>query len=349
MRGVGVVGLGHVGKIRVREFQKLGEKIVGYFDPDVDLVSESGGLTRFPSVASLLESEEIDSVVVATPNQFTAETVVAAIRAGKHVLAEKPPGRNYEEFLAIAEASRAARSQVMMFGMNHRHKSSVRELIRARESGALGELVWVRCRYGKEPKGSGETGWRDKPQHSGGGILLDQGIHGLDLIIRLIGPPSRVEAMISGRVHGFEDNAFLQLKSQDGRVSASLHSTSIQWRYLFSLELSFTGGSITLNGLKTPSGNYGEETLTTHLVLTGGERQTIQQSFVDDDSWSHECAMFQETVRVLGTPPEGSLSDADLLAQTLERSYAADPDWKRPELMTPTTLRSTQQQVLGLN
>jgi len=329
---IGVVGLGKVGEIRVREFQKLGASVIGYFDPARPDASEPSGLRRFSSLASILESPAIDCIAVATPNQFTADTVVAALRAGKHVLAEKPPGRNHQEFRSIAEASRAAPGQVLMFGMNHRHKSSVRELLKVKDSGKLGDLVWVRCRYGKEPKGSAELGWRDTPSKSGGGILLDQGIHGLDLILRLIGEPSRVEALLSGPAEGLENNAFVQLRSRQGNISASLHSTSVQWRYLFSLELSFTRGSIALNGLRTPSGNYGAEILTAHQVLSNDQRRTTERQFVDDDSWFNECKMFKETVQVLGTPAEGSLSDAELLVKTLDRAYAADPDWNRPEV-----------------
>ena len=337
MIGIGIVGLGRVGKIRVHELQKLGARIVGYFDPGLARASEPTGIRRFSNLRSLLESAEVEGIVVATPNQYTAYTVVEALRMGKHVLSEKPPGRNYQEFLAIADASRTAPSQVIMFGMNHRHKSSIRALLQITDSSAFGELVWVRCRYGKEPKDKTELGWRDNPSQSGGGILLDQGIHGLDLILRLIGEPSRVDSMISGRVFGLEDNAFVQLRSNERNVTASLHSTSVQWRYLFSLELSFTRGSVVLNGLNTPSGNYGEEILTTHEVLSNGKRRTIEKRFLDDDSWANECKIFLETVQFLGTPTEGSLSEADLLARTLERVYRADPSWNRSELVTTTS------------
>lgn len=276
MRGIGIVGLGKVGKIRLHEFQQLGESVIGYYDPETTKAQEPRAIRRFPDLRSLLESTEIDSIVVATPNHYTAPTAVEALRMGKHVLVEKPPGRNYQEFRTISEASSAAPSQVLMFGMNHRHKSSIQTLLAIRESGELGELVWVRCRYGKEPKPPSQLGWRDNPSQAGGGILLDQGIHGLDLILRMIGEPSRVEAMISGRVPELEDNAFVQLKSEKGNVSASLHSTSVQWRYLFSLELSFTRGSVTLNGLRTPSGNYGNEILTRHEFLSNYNRHTIE-------------------------------------------------------------------------
>ena len=117
MKGIGIVGFGAVGRLRFREFQKLGENVVGYFDPELTSQSEPSKPNRFSSLQSLLASTEIDSVVVATPNQFTADTVVEALRAGKHVLAEKPPGRNYQEFCKIADASHAAPHQVLMFGM----------------------------------------------------------------------------------------------------------------------------------------------------------------------------------------------------------------------------------------
>ena len=224
-----------------------------------------------------------------------------------------------------------------MFGFNHRHKSSVRKIAQIIVSGELGDLRWMRCRYGKEPGPKGDEGrnWRYIPEVAGAGILLDQGIHGLDLIVKFMGMPTEVQAMISGDNENnplIETNAFLQLRNSETSVSASLHSTSLQWRYIFSLELSLTKGSIVLNGLKTPSGSYGEEKLTVHTLHDSGARETEEFPSLHDDSWETETWNFIDCVLNGQQPRDGSFDDAKIIMEVIEKAYASDSTWTRPTL-----------------
>ena len=292
---------------------------------------------RFSSAEALINSSDIDAVMISTPNNLTASLVADSLSSGKHVFAEKPPARNILEFAKIADTRDRALDKTLMFGFNHRHKSSVRKIAQLVASGELGDLRWMRCRYGKEPGPKGDEGgnWRDLPEVAGGGILLDQGIHGLDLILKFMGMPTEVQAMISAEDETnprMETNAFLQLRNRETSVSASLHSTSLQWRYIFSLELSLTRGSIVLNGLKTPSGSYGEEKLTVHKLNDSGTRKTEEFPALHDDSWEEETRNFIDCVVNGQQPLDGSFDDAKIIVEVLEKAYASDATWTRPIL-----------------
>ena len=334
---VGIVGLGKVGRIRAVELAKIPNvSLAGYFDP---FVPEETNFfeKRFSSAEALIKSGDIDAVMISTPNNLTASLVADSLSSGKHVFAEKPPARNLLEFAKIADARDRALDKTLMFGFNHRHKSSVRKVAQIIASGELGDLRWIRCRYGKEPVPQGDEGrnWRDVPEVAGGGILLDQGIHGLDLILKFMGMPTEVQAIISAEKETnplMETNAFLQLRNRDTSVSASLHSTSLQWRYIFSLELSLSRGSIVLNGLKTPSGSYGEEKLTVHTLHDSGTRKTDEFPSLHDDSWETETWNFIDCVVNGQQPLDGSFDDAKTIVEVLEKAYASDTTWTRPTL-----------------
>lgn len=334
---VGIVGLGKIGRIRAGELAKIPNvSLAGYFDP---FVPEETNIfeRRFSSAEALIKSGDIDAVMISTPNNLTASFVADSLSSGKHVFAEKPPARNLLEFAKIADARDRALDKTLMFGFNHRHKSSIRKIAQLMASGELGDLSWMRCRYGKEPGPKGDEGrnWRDVPEVAGGGILLDQGIHGLDLILKFMGMPTEVQAMISGENETkplLETNAFLQLRNRGTLVSASLHSTSLQWRYIFSLELSLTRGSIVLNGLRTPSNSYGEEMLTVHSINDSGTRKTEEFPAISDSSWGTETRHFIECVTKGQQPREGSFDDAKNVMEVLEAAYSSDATWTRPVL-----------------
>lgn len=332
---VGIIGFGKVGQLREQALAMIpGVHVVGFFDPYASVMKNS--LRKFPTAESLLSDDELDCAVVSTPNNLTATYVVQALEAGKDVLAEKPPGRNIDELSIIERAKKSRPSQVLMFGFNHRHKPSIEMLIGLVEAGKLGALQWVRFRYGKEFEKSHKTSWRSNPNIAGGGILLDQGIHAVDILLRLLGRFDEVQSMIGSSSPtspvGLETNAFVQLRNTETGVAASLHSTTLQWRYMFSLEASMERGSIVLNGLRTPSGNYGPERLTIHQVSDGGSRSTVEKDFKVDESWLNESKAFAEAVSSRVEPVIGSIGHAKDVMMSLERIYRADTNWNRPTL-----------------
>ena len=328
---VGILGLGKVGKLRAEALPENHEaELVGFFDPDSNTALNLSSVKKYSSSEELILDPDVEAVFVCTPNHLLKDMTVRALSQGKHVLCEKPPGRNLAEFLEIENVKTSSPNTVLKFGFNHRHKDSVKQILLLVNSGDLGEINWVRCRYGKNRELE-INNWRDVPEYAGGGILLDQGIHGLDLILELLGNVDEVQAMISAGPETssmLETNAFVQLRNNSTGVSASLHSTSTQWRYVFALEISMTRGSIVLNGLRTPSGRYGEEILTAK-VWDGSELRTIMETkFLDDTSWNSEVNEFIENCESGNVSPLGGLEQAKRLSETLENIYDSDKTWK---------------------
>ena len=158
-------------------------------------------------------------------------------------------------------------------------------------------------RYGKEVDQKYLNDWRVDPLLSGGGIMLDQGIHMLDLFLYLGGEFDEVKVFVSNlywKIPGIEDNVFAIFKNNKTGLCASLHSTMTQWRYLFSLELFFEKGSLILNGLKTSSGAYGDEILTIREnnfpFIAGESKKEEQIHFKEDFSWDSEINHFFDAI-----------------------------------------------------
>lgn len=329
---VGIFGMGKVGLIRAASLRKTsGAELVGFYDPEIDESNESlKGLRRYISPSDLLSDGDLDAVFVCTPNNLLKPLTISALQHDKHVFCEKPPGRNLQEFLEIKQIKVSKEESVLTFGFNHRHKESVREIIALVSSGNLGSVNWIRCRYGKNLR-SESSDWRGVPEQVGGGILLDQGIHGLDIILGIMGKPDEVQSMLSSEVDAdtvLETNAFINLRNKASGIAASLHSTSTQWRYVFALEISTTKGSIVLNGLRTPSGRYGEEIMTVNVWDGTKMSKLLEKNFVDDTSWDSEVETFIKACAMDEKENElGGLSHAEQLISTVEMIYAADSAW----------------------
>ena len=261
---IGIIGYGKMGKIRDRTIQKLGiGQVVSIYDPN-EIVSPRHGLEIKKSIEDVLNSS-IDIVFICTPNHMIKEYTIKALNRGIHVFAEKPPGINLMKTKKIIDVKNKLKDTRLMFGFNHRHHKSVKKMKEIIENKRLGKILWMRGRYGKEVDENYLKDWRANPAKSGGGIMLDQGIHLLDLFIYLGGEFDEIKSFVSNlywKISGIEDNVFAIFRNSKSGLCASLHSTMTQWRYLFSLELFLEKGSLILNGLKTSSGAYGDEILT---------------------------------------------------------------------------------------
>jgi predicted dehydrogenase len=196
------------------------------------------------------------------------------------------------------------------------------------ESGELGKILWMRGRYGKEVGQDFFKGWRADPKKSGGGILIDQGIHMLDLMLHLGEDFDEVQSMVSNlfwKQKGVEDNVFVNLRNNNNGICASVHSTMTQWRYLFSLEVFLEGGSLILNGLKTSSGAYGDEKLSikrnqSHLtnIQDMNEEHIV---FHSDNSWISEIQHFVSSIEENQSISIGSSEDALKVMRIIDKIY----------------------------
>jgi 1,5-anhydro-D-fructose reductase (1,5-anhydro-D-mannitol-forming) len=321
---IGIIGYGVMGKTRRTSIQELKKgEVVAISEPSVG--PEVDGM---PNVShdDIINNPDIDVLIVCTPNFLNKELTIRGLNAGKHVFCEKPPAFTAADITEIKEAE-VRSGKTLMYGFNHRHHDSVLHMKRLIDSGEYGKVLWLRGRYGKSVTKDYFNQWRAKKELAGGGILMDQGIHMLDLFLFLSGDFDVVKAEVSNLYWHMdvEDNAFVILKeSATGKV-ASLHSTMSQWRHLFSLEIFLEKGYMVLNGLITSTMSYGEETLSVAKNRSTAPAATWQDEvitkYVNNNSWRYEIDHFFKCVEEKTPVVYGSSDDAFKLMTIIDKVY----------------------------
>jgi predicted dehydrogenase len=267
----------------------------------------------------LVNSPSVDVVCVATLHDTLAEITRSAIEAGKHVLVEKPAARSSAELIPVVAAAAKMGVKVHV-GFNHRYHRSVRKARDIVDSGALGALMFIRARYGHGARIGYEKEWRANPDLSGGGELIDQGPHLIDLCRWFLGEIYETQ----GFAHTYfwdmpvDDNGFMLLKTEKQQV-AFLHVSCTEWKNIFSMEIYGNSGKLDLSGL---GGSYGVERLTWYRMLPqmGPPETTIWEYPMEDDSWTVEINEFFEDIRESREPRSG-LNDAIAALNIIESIY----------------------------
>ena len=182
---VGIVGFGKMGRIRARAILESGHgDVVAVYD--VQRTEQPANVTWASSAEAVISDPRVEAVFICTPNYLNKPLTIAALRAGKHVFCEKPPAFTAEDVEEIQTAEGQSGKR-LMYGFNHRHHESISKMKQIVDSGDLGKILWMRGRYGKEVDEQFFKGWRAKRELAGGGIMIDQGIHMLDLFLYLGG------------------------------------------------------------------------------------------------------------------------------------------------------------------
>ena len=344
---IGIIGYGKMGKIRARSALENGHaKLCAVYDTAPN--SSDADLPWVETTADVLQHPEIQAVFICTPNHLNKLLTIAALNAGKHVFCEKPPAftaTDVEEIRAAEDLSGCK----LMYGFNHRHHGSMLRAKREIESGSYGRLLWMRGRYGKSVDENFTRTWRAHKDQAGGGILLDQGIHMLDLFLFFAEEFDIVQALVSNLYWklDIEDNVFAQFLNTKTGVAASLHSTMTQWLHLFSLEIFLEKGHIVINGLKTSSGTYGDEVLTLeHNSRKPPEvrwDETIRITYNSDTSWRSEVETFFDAIAYDKPIVNGNSSDALKLMKLMDKIYAegqSQPANSYPHYTSPTICTS---------
>lgn len=318
---VGIIGCGLIGQKRARAI--AGAQLVACADAVPEraeaLARATPGAQAVEDWRVVVERRDVDIVIVATTPDAMAEITLAAIGAGKHVLVEKPAARRAAELAPVIRAAEQCRLLVRV-GFNHRYHRALRQARQLFEAGALGPLMYIRARYGHGGRPGYEKEWRAHPGQSGGGELIDQGTHLIDLAHWFLGDFSEVQ----GFVHTYfwnmpvEDNGFVLLKTAQQQV-AFLHASCTEWKNLFSFEIFGRDAKLEINGL---GGSYGVEQLAFYRMLPqmGPPETTLWEYPMADDSWQNEFSEFLEDIR-LGRPPAASLYDARAALEIVERIY----------------------------
>jgi predicted dehydrogenase len=318
---IAIVGCGLIGHKRASALS--GARLVICADAQLgraqNLASRFEGCVATDDWRQAVEREDVSAVVVATSNDALPAITRAAIEAKKHVLVEKPAAR-YAEELELLPALAKEHGVLVRVGFNHRyHRAFVRaqQIVR---SGDLGALMFVRGRYGHGGRIGYENEWRARPEFSGGGELIDQGVHLIDLARCFLGHFAEVQ----GYAHTYfwkmpvDDNAFLMLKTAEQQV-AFLHVSCTEWKNMFSFEIYGHKGKLQIDGL---GGSYGIERLAYYKMLPemGPPDTTIWEYPQADNSWEVEMAEFLEDIRLRREPSTG-LKDAIAALDIVNRVY----------------------------
>tara|TARA_Y100000590_G_scaffold468566_1_gene651760 strand:- start:2650 stop:3600 length:951 start_codon:yes stop_codon:yes gene_type:complete len=296
--------------------------------PDPILLED--GIKAFARYEQLLE-EQLDVLFVSLPNYLSPEVTIAGLEKGLHVFCEKPPAKDVAGIESVIEVEKRHPELILKYGFNHRYHHSVREAIRIIDSGELGSIVNLRGVYGKSKIIPFSGGWRAQRKYSGGGILLDQGIHLLDLMRMFCGEFVEVKSLVSNDYwgHDVEDNVFALLKNQEGGI-ATIHSSATQWQHRFALDIALTEGYLELHGILSGSKSYGEEKLTKGYrdeSDKGAAREEVTV-YLEDTSWQDEIQEFADVVISGKKMKYGSSADALATMKLVYEIYWADPKWR---------------------
>ena len=312
----GIAGYGKMGKIRE-------ESILN--SPDTKLISiyevsecrhNDKDIVQCNSFDELLATD-IDAVIVSAYVSVAADYVIRALNAGKHVFCEKPPSMTAKEMQKVIETEKKM-GRVLKYGFNHRFHYSAMEAKKVINDGGMGKMLWMRGVYGKAGSIDFHDNWRNYKNYSGGGILLDQGIHMIDLFRYFSN--DEFTCLSSHLTSSFwnvecEDNAFLTLKSKNDIV-ATLHSSATQWKHKFLLEMAFENGFINLDGILSSTRSYAPETMIIgkrefeDITFAMGKPKESITYYEYDNSWELELKEFIDAVNGKSVINNGTSEDA---------------------------------------
>ena len=320
---VGIIGFGKMGQIRLEVIKKLDIfEVVSIYDP----YSTKKNRLFVNSLDDLFDNKNIEIIFVCTPNYLNKKLTIESLKKDKHVFCEKPPGLNAKDIEDVIIAENKYK-KTLMYGFNHRHHDSIQKIKQIVDKKEFGRILWMRGRYGKSVETDFYKNWRSKKEYSGGGILIDQGIHMLDIFLYLAGDFDKIQAAVSNLYWDLdiEDNVFAMLQNSKNKIAASLHSTMTQWRNLFSLEVFFEKGYVVLNGLNTSSKSYGEEVLNIaknrSLAPAAIWEEEENIHFKIDNSWEKEIIEFNKSIIENTKPIIGNSLEALQLMKVIDEIY----------------------------
>jgi predicted dehydrogenase len=332
---VGIAGYGVVGKRR-RECvdAHLNMEILAVCDQVFSENTVVDGVHYYKDYNYLLKEEDLDILIVCVTNDIAAEVTVAGLESGLHVFCEKPPGRNVSDVAHVAEVSKKYPQQKLMYGFNHRYHDSIVEALRIIKSNILGDIINLRGVYGKSQLITfNQPDWRTKRDIAGGGVLLDQGIHMVDLMRLFAGEFIDVYSFIENSHWNYdvEDNAYALMRTESGKV-AMLNSSATQWRHRFHLDINLEKGSLILGGLLSGSKSYGAETLTVvsaNPENDKGDPKEVTTRYNTDPSWYAEIKEFADCILNNRKITSGTAYDALQTMKLVYKIYYADKKWQQ--------------------
>lgn len=317
-----IIGCGLIGQKRANALPDSVE-LVGCFDA-VETTAENFARefnTRFfTSVEELLKIEGLDFVIIATRHDSLAHLTVQALSMGVNVFVEKPGAIDYQAFQKTNEMATKNNLRVHV-GYNHQYHPGIRKALDFFRDGSIGEFMFLRAQYGHGGRVGYEKEWRADKSKSGGGELIDQGTHLIDLALKYLGNAELDYAATPNYFWDMpvEDNAFISLKNNAGNV-AFLQASCTEWKNMFSLEIYGKTGKLHISGLGR---SYGVETLTLHRMLPEmGPPVSQTWTFPEpDNSWALEINEFVEDL-LMGSRKSDNLDSSLEVLRVIEEIYS---------------------------
>ncbi len=318
---VAIIGCGIIG---VKRAKALGvHELVVACDTDPkrahDVCSAAGAGSVLTDWKEAVAHPQVDIVIVSTTNNWLTPIGLYALEHDKHVLIEKPAARSIKEILPFLKKSQKSNKKIKV-GFNLRYHPALLKAKEIVDSGTIGELMFIRGRYGHGGRIGYDKEWRANPDISGGGELIDQGVHLFDLSSWFLGDFK----LVDGFSHTYfwdmavDDNAFLCLRTEKEQV-AWLHVSCTEWKNMFSLEIYGKTGKIQIEGL---GGSYGIEKLVHYQMLPkmGPPDVKSWEYPGEDKSWNAEFDAFVESI-VSDITINGDLNDAYEALNIVDKVY----------------------------
>ena len=306
---VGIAGYGDTGKKRaacINAHPRM--EVVAYCDPSMD---GDGAFINYQEML-VYSSQDMDALFVCLPNYLAPDATIMGLQKGLHVFCEKPPAESLDSLDSVRIWALQNQNLKLKYGFNHRYHYSIKK---AKELIGNQRIIYMRGIYGKSRLMPFKGNWRSEKQYAGGGILLDQGIHMLDLFRYLSGEEFEpVGAIVSNGFYkaSVEDNAYALLRSGSSEIHAFIHSSATTWNHRFYLEIGLEDMYLKLSGILSGTKSYGQEKL-----IVGRRRDGIQgngietvYTYLDDHSWRDEVNEFYECIVNDKPVTQGSVDDA---------------------------------------
>ena len=327
---VGIAGYGDVGKKRKKILDSIsGIKIVAISDNNQKHRIQSKEIKFFNNYKKIF-NENLDILFVSLPNKYAADATKMAIKKNIHVFCEKPPARNIKELKKVLKEFQKRKNKIKLkYGFNHRYHDSIILAKKIIVSRKYGKLINLKGLYGKSKIIPYTGGWRSKRSMAGGGILLDQGIHLLDLMRHFCGNFIEIKSLVSNDYwkHQVEDNAYVIMRSNK-KIVAMVHSTATQWQHQFRVEITLEKALINLTGILSSSMTYGQEKIEIQPKLLKNKKN-ITMKFKKDLSWEREIAEYINSIKFNKKIFNGTIYDSIEVMRMIDSIYRSDIIWRK--------------------
>lgn len=327
---VGIVGAGlqamrRIPAINSHQFSRV-VSIYSKTSDKVEVLAKQYSLNVVKSYQEMFDDKSLDAIVVTTYPESHAEITIAALKAGIHVLCEKPLARDVTEAEQMVNTANKYRT-VLKCGFNHRFHPGILQAKKIIDADGIGKLLFGRGVYGYCGREGFEKEWRSNEKYSAGGILMEQGIHLVDLFRWFFGEIKSLSCFTNTLywpISPFEDSAFVMLKTHKNQP-ISIHTSNLQWKNTFMLEIYGTEGYVKVDGL---GGSYGNEKFTYGKKdYQGPFKEETEEYRQEDTSWEREWQEFMESVS-MKRKPKGSGEDGLKAMQIIAKAYQSSKEGK---------------------